>query len=82
MKNQVIELVNLGTMLPANGQSLYAKLNAALAKVAMNDVEGAIDSLSSFINQVKSFVKTGKLTQGQGEALIDAAQAIITALGG
>jgi alpha-tubulin suppressor-like RCC1 family protein len=82
LKAQVADLISLGAVLPANGQSLYAKLNAALGKVAMGDIEGAIDSLRAFVNQVKSFVKTGALTDADGQALIDAATDIIESLGG
>lgn len=37
--------------------------------------------MSSFINQVSAFVNNGSLTPTQGQALLDAANAVQTALG-
>jgi hypothetical protein len=42
----------------------------------------AIQQLQAFIQQVQALIETGTLTPAQGQPLIDAAQAIITALGG
>jgi hypothetical protein len=70
-------LVFNGALLPANGQSLYAKLKSAQQKINNGDNAGAITDLNAFINQVKAFIKTGKLSQSDGQALIDAANAII-----
>ena len=80
IKKLVQNLVDIGALLPANGQSLFAKLNSALAKVASGDKAGAVSDLKSFINQVTTFVKTGRLTTAQGQPLIDAANTIISQL--
>jgi hypothetical protein len=82
IQSQVQHLVQLGAELPANGQSLYAKLNSAIAKLNNGDTAGTISDLKAFINQVKSFIKTKKISQTDGQALIDAANAIIAELGG
>jgi probable HAF family extracellular repeat protein len=82
LEQQVMHLVQLGALLPANGQSLYAKLNSALTKLNAGDKSGAISDLKAFINQVKTFIKTGKLTTVDGQGLIDAANLVIAALGG
>jgi hypothetical protein len=74
--DQVDELMILGAVLPADGNSLRAKLNAA-AKALPEDPAAAIESLRAFINQVRAFVRTGRLTETQGQQLIEAAQAII-----
>jgi predicted outer membrane repeat protein len=75
----VDELISLGAILPANGNSLKSKLNSALAALPNNPAT-AISALQSFINQVKSFIKTGRLSATDGQALIDAAQDIIDEL--
>jgi len=80
VRQLVTNLVNIGALLPANGQSLYAKLDSAKAKIAAGNKSGAITDLKAFINQVTTFVKTGKLTAAQGQTLIDAANAIIQQL--
>jgi predicted outer membrane repeat protein len=75
----VDELISLGAILPANGNSLKSKLNSALAALPDNPAT-AISALQSFINQVKSFIKTGRLSATDSQALIDAAQDIIDEL--
>jgi hypothetical protein len=73
-------LVDTGVNLPAQGNSLEVKLNAALAAVVRGNAQAAIGSLQAFINQVNAFIKTGQLTAAQGQSLIDQATAIINAL--
>jgi hypothetical protein len=80
--DQVKATVDGGALLPANGQPLYAKLDAAIAYLQAGDTADALSSLQAFINQVKAFVKTGRLTSVQGSALIAEAQAITALLGG
>jgi hypothetical protein len=79
LQGSVDELVSGGAMLPANGKSLEAKLDAALAALP-EDPAAAISALQSFINQVKSFIKAGRISEMDGQALIDAASAIIDRL--
>src|SRR5207253_8663159 len=62
VRHLVEELVRVGVLLPANGQSLYSKLDAAVAKASNGDKAGAITDLKAFINQVTTFVKTGRLS--------------------
>ncbi len=73
-------LVANGVVLPANGQSLYAKLNSAIEDINSGDIAGAIDSMKAFCNQVRAFLKTGKLTQVQADEMLAAAQGIIEQL--
>lgn len=77
VKGQVQALVAGGVMLPADGQSLYAKLDAAIVALNTQDPVTAKLKLQDFINQVTSFIKTKKLTSAQGQPLIDAAKAVI-----
>jgi hypothetical protein len=74
LQTSVTALVNSGAMLPADGTSLQAKLNAALAA---GDTATAKTKLQDFINQVNAMVKAHRLTATQGQALINAASAIL-----
>jgi len=76
----VQQLVTGGALLPSDGNSLQVKLNAILAQVENDHIRAAVKKLSDFILHVKAFIKTGKLTPGQGQPLIDAAQALIAEL--
>jgi hypothetical protein len=80
LRGQVQALVASGVTLPADGQSLYAKLDAARAALQAGNPAGAIASLQDFKSQVAAFVRTGKLTPAQGQALIDAANVILARL--
>jgi hypothetical protein len=78
----VTGLVNAGVMLPANGNSLQAKLNAALNSVNRGNDHAAVGQLHAFINQVNAFIHNGTLSAVVGQSLIDQANAIIAELGG
>jgi hypothetical protein len=67
--------------LPADGRPLCAKLDAAAAALLLEDTDSAIGSLGAFINQVRAFVRTGRLSEDQGEESIEAAEEIIDLLG-
>jgi hypothetical protein len=82
LQDVVPALVATGAHLPANGNSLLAKLNAALNAVNRGNANAATGSLNAFINQVNAFVSNGTLTPADGDSLIEMASAIITALGG
>jgi hypothetical protein len=82
IQGAVTELVNIGVILPADGNPLQAKLKAALDAVNRGNAKAAIGSLNAFTNQVEAFIKNGTLTEAEGQPLIDLASAIITALGG
>jgi hypothetical protein len=82
LQSVVTELVNIGVMLPANGNPLQAKLKAALDDVNKGNNDAAIGSLNAFSNQVDAFIQNGTLTADEGQPMIDLASAIITALGG
>jgi len=82
LKADVTALVKGGAALPANGNSLQVKLDAALSAMMSGDNATAIDRLQDFLNQVRAFVKTGRLTPAQGAMLSSTAKAAISQLGG
>src|SRR5262249_40186855 len=62
LQSVVQGLVNAGAMLPAQGNSLEAKLNAALNAVNRGNAQAAIGALNAFINQVNAFIHNGTLS--------------------
>ena len=71
-----------GTLNGGQGNALIAKLEAAIQQLERGNVATAINQLVSFINQVTDLVNTGVLPSAEGQPLIDAANAILSALGG
>jgi hypothetical protein len=82
LQSVVTELVDIGVKLPADGNSLQVKLNAALSAVTKGNSHAAIDAVNAFSNQVSAFIHNGTLTAAQGDPLVDLASALIGALGG
>ena len=74
-------LVTTGTLTQNQGDGLIDKLNQVIAKLDNNQTGAACNQLNSFINQVNAFISNGSLTQAQGQALINAANAAKTNLG-
>jgi len=64
-----------GALHPSN------KLEQVLAKLDGGQTGAACNQLGSFLNQVNAFINNGSLTQAQGQALIDAVNAVRTDLG-
>ena len=75
----------LMTNFASNIQSqLDAKLNAAVATLDAaknNSTATAANQLQAFVNAVNADVQSGKITCAQGMTLVNAAQAIVAALG-
>jgi probable HAF family extracellular repeat protein len=80
--DQVNALVSSNVLSPGQGNSLLAKLNAAIQQLDHGNVQTVINQLNAFVNDVSQMIATGKLSPAQGQPLIDAANQIITALGG
>ena len=78
----LLAFVGIGVILPADGNSLLVKLNAALSAANRGNNTASINSLDAFVNQVNALTKTGKLTAVQGQSLIDQATVAISTLGG
>jgi hypothetical protein len=75
-------IVDIGVVLPAQGNSLQAKLKAALRAANRGNARAAINLLNAFINQVNDFILNGTLNATFGQSLIDQAEAAVLALGG
>lgn len=75
-------LVAAGTLNQGQGNSLIVKLQGAIQQLDQGNVGAAINQLRAFINEVNALVKAKKLSSADGQALIDAADEIIAALGG
>jgi pullulanase-type alpha-1,6-glucosidase len=73
----VENLVNTETLNKGQGNSLMSKLDGALKKLDQEQSKPATNQLGAFINEVEAMIKSGKLTEEEGQSLIDAANAII-----
>ena len=79
---QVQDLVDTGVLNQGNGNALTKKLQSALAKLEKGKAKAACNQLGAFVNQVEAFMNSGKLTEEQGQPLIDAAAVLIGQLCG
>jgi YVTN family beta-propeller protein len=75
-------MINLGIVKEAAGLELIGHLNSSLANYTAGKVKTAINNLNTFIVKVKDLVKSRRITKEQGQALIDAANAIIAQMRG
>jgi predicted extracellular nuclease len=73
-------LVDDGTLNGGQGNALTKKLENVLAKLAKGNTNAAANQLDAFINQVEDYVNGGILTAEQGDALIEAATALVEVL--
>jgi hypothetical protein len=76
----VQSLLSSGVLGDGNANSLISKLEGAIQQLDQGNLGSAVNKLEAFINEVEALVVSGKLTSGQGQPLIDAANGIITAL--
>lgn len=66
LRGKVEALVTAGTLTQTQAHPLLVKLDAAQTALAAGDLQGVRDALGAFVNQVKAFVRTGKLSAAQG----------------
>jgi hypothetical protein len=71
-----------GTLNDGQGNALISKLNAAIQQLDRGKVAVALNQLEAFVNEVNADISSDKLTLEEGQPLLDAANAIIAALGG
>ena len=73
---EIEALVAEGALASNKANPLINKLENISAKIDSGEVTEACDQLGAFINQVNAYVNAGTLAPAQGQALIDAAEAI------
>ena len=82
LANAVKALISTGTLNPGLGQFLLVPLNAALAASDGGHAMAAVRDLSEFIALVRFPPIFRALTATESQTLINAANSLITALGG
>jgi hypothetical protein len=70
-----------GVLSAGQANGLIAKLTATLGSLNRGNATPACNQLDAFVNQVNAFANSGVLTASQGQALIDAAQAVRMMIG-
>jgi hypothetical protein len=74
---EVGDLVAQGVLNGGQGNSLTSKLDAAVRQIDRGNASAAINQLGAFINQVNALIRSGRLSPGEGQGLIGAADKII-----
>jgi probable HAF family extracellular repeat protein len=82
--DQVQSLIAQGTLSPGHGNALIAKLDGVIKQLDRGKTKTAVNELQAFISQVNDLMNSTPpiLMPAEGQPLIDAANAIIAALGG
>ena len=78
--HDVADLITAGVLNQGQANSLIVKCEAAFRALDRGNTTAAINQLNAFINEVAAFINAGILSPAEGQALIDAAQAIIDVL--
>jgi hypothetical protein len=71
------DLVTAGTLGNGEANALTSKLENSIKQMDRGNANAATNQLMAFINQVDALIKSGRLSQAQGQSLIDAANTII-----
>jgi len=80
LDGNVEDLYAAGVLSKGESNALTSTLDAALKQVGSGKTTPAINQLGAFINKIEALVQSGKLSEDEGQALIDAAQAVIDQL--
>jgi len=80
--DQVHSLNAWGFLSYGHDRALIAKLDGAIKQLEKGKTKTAVNELHAFINQVEAMIAFDILAPWEGQALIDAANAILSALGG
>ncbi len=73
----ITELVDLNILNKGQGNSLIVKLHAAIMLYQKDHLHPVTNILNAFINQVYAFIKGNKLSDTQGQILIDKTLSLI-----
>ena len=72
IQQDVQDLVAADVLNGGQGNSLTTKLDAATGSLDRGKITTGVNQLNALINQINAFIKTGKLSESDGQALIDA----------
>lgn len=75
---QIQGLVSSHVLNAGNGNTLQASLNAASASITKGNDKATCNHLQAFVNKVQATVQSGRLTQTQGQSLLNASNPLIT----
>lgn len=78
---EINALVTGGTLAPNKANPLITKLEKVIDKLDGGQTSAACGQLGAFINQVNAYIGNGTLTAAQGQALIDATNALRADIG-
>ncbi|MGE5234472.1 MAG: alpha-1,6-glucosidase domain-containing protein, partial [Acidobacteriota bacterium] len=82
LQADVAALVTAGALNKGQGNALLTKLKHALERFQAGKTQAALGSLEAFIDQVEDLIADGVLTPTEGEPLLAAARAAVTAITG
>jgi hypothetical protein len=74
-------LVTSGVLTSSEGPALTAKLNAAAQSIDRGNTNAAKGELGAFINQMNALINSHRVTQAQGQSLINLANILIAGFG-
>ena len=77
---QIVDMLNDGEINEGQSIALVNQIDVAVKKLDQNKEHAAENILNSLINQLEAFIKSGILTQTDGQALIDEIQLVIDML--
>lgn len=78
--DEVEDLVDNGELGNGQGNALTSTLDAALESLDEGNTTTAANQLNAAINKIKAWMKSGKISQEEGQALIDAIMEILATL--
>jgi probable HAF family extracellular repeat protein len=79
---EVQNLIDTGVLNQGNGNALTTKLENALGKLEKGNTQAACNEMGAFVNLVEAFVNSGKLTEEEGQPLVEGAGSLIAELCG
>jgi hypothetical protein len=80
LSGTINSLVSAGILTLSEVGALTSKLDAALQQISLGNNTPAVNQLGAFVNQVKAYINSGRLSQSQGQTLINAVNAVVAGL--
>jgi uncharacterized membrane protein len=82
LKHEIDDLEDAGVLNRGQANSMTKKVDNALKKIRRGKTKSAINKLNALINQINAFVRSGNLTPGEAQPLLDLARGAIDGLRG